>query len=77
VISGYRSPATNAALRKKGSGVARKSFHTRGMAVDLRIKGVPLRQLYRAAVALKKGGVGIYPSSGFIHVDTGPVRYWT
>jgi uncharacterized protein YcbK (DUF882 family) len=76
IISGYRSPATNTMLRKKSSGVAKKSLHTRGQAVDIRLPGFSLKQLHRAAVALKRGGVGYYPGSRFIHVDIGPVRYW-
>lgn len=77
VISGYRSPATNAKLREKSTGVARKSFHTRGMAIDIALPGCELRDLRRAALALQAGGVGHYPKSGFIHIDTGPVRHWS
>ncbi|MBF0247436.1 MAG: DUF882 domain-containing protein [Alphaproteobacteria bacterium] len=77
VVCGYRSPKTNAALRKISSGVAKKSYHIKGMAIDLRIKGVALRDLHRAAVSLKRGGVGYYPKSDFVHIDTGPVRYWS
>lgn len=76
IISGYRSPATNAMLRKKSSGVAKKSLHTRGMAVDIRLPDFSLQRLHQNAVALKKGGVGYYPKSKFVHVDVGPVRYW-
>lgn len=76
IISGYRSPKTNAALRSHNSGVAKKSYHMKGMAIDLRIEGVSLKTLHKAAKALKGGGVGYYPKSQFIHIDTGPVRYW-
>jgi len=77
VISGYRSPKTNAALRSRSGGVARKSFHMRGMAVDIALPGVDLAKLLKLAKNLRGGGVGYYPRSGFIHVDTGPVRYWS
>ena len=76
VISGYRSPKTNAALRADGSGVAASSLHLVGQAIDVRVSGLALRDLYRAAVALKGGGVGIYPASDFVHVDVGRVRTW-
>jgi uncharacterized protein YcbK (DUF882 family) len=76
VISGYRSPATNARLRAHTSGVARNSLHMRGQAIDIRLAGVELRDLHRAALALRAGGVGYYPSSDFVHVDTGRVRAW-
>jgi uncharacterized protein YcbK (DUF882 family) len=76
VISGYRSPSTNAFLRAHGGGVAANSLHLLGQAIDIRIPGLPLRDLYRAAVALRGGGVGIYPGSDFVHVDVGRVRTW-
>jgi uncharacterized protein YcbK (DUF882 family) len=76
VISGYRSPATNAMLRRTGRGVARGSLHTRAMAIDVRVPGQPLWALRDAALALRLGGVGYYPSSGFVHVDVGRVRVW-
>ena len=76
IISGYRSPTTNAMLRRQGRQVARKSYHMTGKAVDLRLKGVDLRRLHQAALALKRGGVGLYSGPGFVHVDTGPVRTW-
>ena len=76
VISGYRSPRTNASLRTQGRGVAERSLHLVGMAIDIRVPGLALRDLYRAAVSLKGGGVGIYPSSDFVHVDVGRVRTW-
>jgi len=77
VISGYRSPETNALLRRCGKGAARKSYHLQGKAVDIRLAGWRLSALRRAAYKLKKGGVGYYPCSRFVHVDVGPVRYWS
>ncbi len=76
VISGYRSPATNAMLRRQGRGVAKESLHTHGKAIDIRLPGHKLRDLQRAALALRAGGVGYYPQSDFIHLDTGRVRTW-
>lgn len=76
VISGYRSPATNATLAAKSHGVAKKSLHMQGRAIDIRLPGVPLNTLRRAAMSMRVGGVGYYPKSNFIHVDTGNVRYW-
>jgi uncharacterized protein YcbK (DUF882 family) len=76
IISGYRSPATNAVLRARSNGVAKKSLHMHAMAVDIRLPGRDLADLRRAALDLKLGGVGYYPKSDFIHVDVGPVRYW-
>ena len=76
VISGYRSPATNKMLRRHGNGVARNSLHTHGQAIDVRLTGVALADLRHAALGLRAGGVGNYPSSNFIHLDTGRVRAW-
>ena len=77
VISGYRSPSTNEYLRLHGrGGVAAHSLHLVGKAIDVRVPGVALRRLYKAAVDLGLGGVGIYASEDFIHVDTGRVRTW-
>jgi uncharacterized protein YcbK (DUF882 family) len=76
VISGYRSPRTNAMLRGRSEGVARYSLHMDGRAIDVRLPDVPLRQLRDAAVALARGGVGYYPGPKFVHVDTGRVRTW-
>ncbi len=76
VISGYRSPATNAKLHKKSNGVAKRSLHMQGRAIDIRLPGVELKHLRQAALNLKAGGVGYYPRSGFIHVDTGRTRFW-
>jgi uncharacterized protein YcbK (DUF882 family) len=76
VISGYRSPQTNAYLREHGHGVAEHSLHLLGQAIDIRVPGVKLMDVYRTAVALRLGGVGLYPASDFVHVDVGPVRTW-
>lgn len=76
VISGYRSPATNDWLRHHGSGVARDSLHTHGQAIDVRLDGVALPDLRRAALGLRAGGVGYYANSDFVHLDTGRVRAW-
>jgi uncharacterized protein YcbK (DUF882 family) len=76
IISGYRSPKTNEKLRSMGHGVAKRSLHMQGKAIDIRIPGVNLRQVRKAALALKSGGVGYYPKSGFIHLDVGRVRQW-
>jgi uncharacterized protein YcbK (DUF882 family) len=76
VISGFRSPHTNQMLRDEGHGTARKSQHMLGKAIDIRLPDRALADLHRAAVSLKRGGVGFYPASDFVHVDTGRVRYW-
>ena len=76
VISGYRSAKTNSMLRKKSNGVAKKSFHLQGKAVDIRMPGVDLKDLHAAALELKQGGVGFYPGPDFVHVDVGPARTW-
>ncbi|WP_443026966.1 DUF882 domain-containing protein [Sphingomonas sp. GB1N7] len=79
LISGYRSPHTNAALRAKGgahTGVASQSQHMLGKATDIMVPGVSLERLHGAAMALGGGGVGYYPRDGFVHVDTGRVRHW-
>lgn len=76
VISAYRSPATNALLRTRSEGVAKHSLHMDGRAIDIRIPGCELAQLHRAAMALRAGGVGYYPRSDFVHLDTGRVRAW-
>lgn len=76
VISGYRSPATNAFLAAESNGVAKHSLHLEGRAIDIRLPAVPLAQLRRAALSLQQGGVGYYPSLGFVHVDTGRIRTW-
>ncbi len=76
VISGYRSPKTNAKLHNQSSGVAKKSLHMQGRAIDIRLPGCKLKHLRQAALDLGAGGVGYYPKSDFIHVDTGRVRRW-
>ena len=76
VISGYRSPHTNAALRQRSEGVAARSLHMSGRAIDIRLGDVPLATVRRSALALGAGGVGYYPASNFVHLDTGRVRAW-
>ena len=76
VISGYRSPATNAALRHVTTGVAEHSLHILGKAIDIRLTSAATKDLRTAAIGLKRGGVGYYPESNFVHVDTGPFRTW-
>lgn len=76
VISGYRSPRTNLKLASTGRGVASKSLHLQGKAIDVRVPGVPLDVLHRAAVGIRAGGVGLYRASDFVHIDVGPIRYW-
>lgn len=77
VICGYRSPLTNARLHAEHSGVANNSFHIHGRAVDIRIERLDIRRIRNAAVAMHRGGVGYYPGSNFIHLDTGSFRTWT
>ena len=76
VISGYRSPKTNSLLNSLNRGVAANSLHQYGKAIDIRLPGCNLKDLQRAAVELRMGGVGSYPSSNFVHVDVGRIRYW-
>jgi uncharacterized protein YcbK (DUF882 family) len=76
VISGYRAPATNGMLRATGHKVAEHSQHMEGHAIDVRLKDCPLARLYELALAAKRGGVGYYPRSNFVHLDTGRVRTW-
>jgi uncharacterized protein YcbK (DUF882 family) len=78
IISGYRSGATNEMLRggRQASGVARRSLHLDGRAIDIRVAGVALSTLRDAALAMGRGGVGYYPGSDFVHLDTGRVRRW-
>ncbi|WP_347138503.1 DUF882 domain-containing protein [Paracoccus sp. SSK6] len=76
MLSGYRSPRTNAMLRRSSSGVARNSLHMVGKAADLRLKSRSVGQMYNAAMSCRAGGVGKYSRSNFVHMDCGPVRNW-
>jgi len=76
VISAYRSPATNEMLRATTSGVAKKSQHLEGNAIDVRLRGVRTKTLRETALRMERGGVGYYPTSDFVHMDMGPVRQW-
>jgi uncharacterized protein YcbK (DUF882 family) len=76
VISGYRSPHTNAALRSRSSGVAEHSLHMQGQAIDVRLGGFSTRRLHELATQMGRGGVGFYPQSDFVHLDSGRVRFW-
>jgi uncharacterized protein YcbK (DUF882 family) len=77
LISGYRSPRTNAKLHEEGHGVAEHSLHMEGRAIDVRLLGCDLETFRDAALKAGRGGVGYYPSSKFVHIDTGRVRTWT
>jgi uncharacterized protein YcbK (DUF882 family) len=76
IVCGYRSPQTNAMLAKASSGVAKNSLHMQGKAIDIRLADVSVRDLRDTALGMKQGGVGYYPRSAFVHVDTGKVRHW-
>jgi len=76
VISGYRSAATNAMLARESRGVSRVSLHMKAMAIDVRLPDRPLMAVRDAALGLRRGGVGYYPASDFVHVDVGRVRWW-
>lgn len=76
IVSAYRSPATNADLRRHSDGVAKNSLHMQGRAIDIRIEGVDTRRIRNAALAMQRGGVGYYGKSNFVHLDTGSVRNW-
>jgi uncharacterized protein YcbK (DUF882 family) len=76
IISGYRSPRTNAMLHAHSHGVAEKSLHMQGKAIDIRLGDRPLHALRNVAWSMQEGGVGYYPSSDFVHVDTGRIRHW-
>lgn len=73
LVSGYRSIDTNNELRAHSRGV---NYHTKGQAMDFHIEGVSLANIRKAALSMRAGGVGYYPSSNFVHIDTGPVRHW-
>lgn len=77
LLCGYRSPGTNARLRRRSRGVAKNSYHIRGRAADIRMPGCSTRDMFRAAQELHAGGVGYYSRSRFIHMDSGPVRTWS
>ena len=77
VVSGYRSQKTNNLLLERNKDVAKNSYHTKGQAVDIRLPGLKTSVLRRAAYELKMGGIGYYPQRGFVHIDVGPVRYWS
>jgi uncharacterized protein YcbK (DUF882 family) len=76
IVSGYRSPATNADLRRHSDGVAKNSLHMQGRAIDIRVEGLDTRKIRNAALAMQRGGVGYYSRSDFVHLDTGNVRTW-
>ncbi|MDG4648884.1 DUF882 domain-containing protein [Roseibacterium sp. SDUM158017] len=76
LLSGYRSPSTNALLRRRSSGVARNSLHLQGQAADVQMQSRSVGQMYSAARACNAGGVGRYSRSNFVHMDCGPVRTW-
>jgi uncharacterized protein YcbK (DUF882 family) len=76
VISGYRAPKTNDLLRTRSGGVASRSLHMDGKAIDVRLTGFPTNKLHQLALSMKRGGVGFYAASDFIHIDTGRVRFW-
>jgi uncharacterized protein YcbK (DUF882 family) len=76
VVCGYRSPQTNAILASEGGGVARNSLHVEGKAIDIRVADRSPRQVRDCAKSLRLGGVGYYPRAAFVHVDSGPIRYW-
>ncbi|HEX8609775.1 MAG TPA: DUF882 domain-containing protein [Telluria sp.] len=76
VISGYRSPETNQKLAEASDGVARHSMHLEGKAIDIRMPGKSLAQVHKAALNARGGGVGYYPDSQFVHLDTGRLRRW-
>ncbi len=76
ILSGYRSPITNARLRKHSHGVAEHSFHMQGRAIDIRVEGVSCKTIRNNALAMAQGGVGYYPRNNFVHLDTGRYRTW-
>lgn len=76
ILSGYRSPSTNAQLRKRSHGVAEHSFHMKGRAIDIRVEGISTKTIRNTALAMAQGGVGYYPRNKFVHLDTGRYRTW-
>lgn len=76
VVSGYRSPETNASLRKNSRGVAKHSLHMEGKAIDIRMEGIAVKSIRDAALTLQRGGVGYYPNENFVHLDSGDIRTW-
>jgi uncharacterized protein YcbK (DUF882 family) len=76
ILSGYRSPTTNAQLRKHSHGVAEHSFHMKGRAIDIRVEGISTKTIRNTALTMAQGGVGYYPRSNFVHLDTGKFRTW-
>jgi uncharacterized protein YcbK (DUF882 family) len=76
IISGYRSPESNIKLRKQSNGVADRSLHLKGKALDFRLPGIDTKRLRDTALSMKRGGVGYYKRLDFIHIDTGRVRFW-
>ena len=76
IVSGYRSPTTNAELRKHSNRVAEHSFHMQGRAIDIRVEGLEARTIKNAALSMARGGVGYYPYNNFVHLDTGDIRNW-
>ncbi len=76
ILSGYRTPETNAKLRRRSPGVAKFSLHMEGRAADIYIPGIPVEKLHQAAMDMHAGGVGLYSNSNFVHMDTGTVRHW-
>jgi uncharacterized protein YcbK (DUF882 family) len=76
IICGFRTVETNAKLRQQGGGVAQGSLHIQGRALDFRLPGVDSKKVYEKAKAMKRGGTGYYKASDFVHIDTGPVRFW-
>ncbi|WP_038012959.1 DUF882 domain-containing protein [Thalassobaculum salexigens] len=76
IVCGYRSPKTNEALRANSSGVAKRSLHMQGMALDIRVPGLRVSTIAKAAIAMNRGGVGLYSRSNFVHIDCGEARTW-
>jgi uncharacterized protein YcbK (DUF882 family) len=76
IISGYRSPESNAMIRKMSHGVSKHSLHMEGRAIDIQVEGFNTKTIRNAAIELRRGGVGYYPRSNFVHLDTGRFRTW-